>query len=649
MPSTIHRNLLTALLLFVSAMPAPAGAAVAGSWSALGPEGGVAQTLASPPGNPQVVYAGVFGGIYKSVDGGATWNWAGRGLDPGTSVWSLAVNPIQPSRLWAGQDSGLFKSVDAGATWKPTALPYFTTVYQVVLHPRSPQTVFAVSRAGLYQTTDGGGRWRRLNRKPLQALVIDPSSPRRMFAAPQSQVQGGLLRSLDGGLSWQAVVSNLPKQQSVKILAFDPLSPALYAGTAGGLFRSADYGRTWARLSLPVPTSVACLAFHPAQAKTLYAGGWGGLFRSVDGGATWSAARNLPPGADVRGLVLAAASPATLVAAVALPSTLSSDQSGVFKSTDGGDLWVPSSRGLTALWVPSIAVDPRDSHLLWITANSQLLRSVDRGRIWLWTPPLPTFTDSRLVLISPADPETLYLGLFSGKIVRRDGAFWVESGNPGTYTRALKADPRDRSTLWATEAEGGIRKSTNGGDSWSSLPGLAAQGVFLDLAFSPSSPATVYASGSFNDKARVLRSTDSGATWTVIQNGLPPDAGPLAAGPLAVDPLQSQTVYMITTGGDFYKTADGGSTWSLVNGDFRGRKVQLLTAAPSGSLYLAVGYDNVYESADGGQSWAPLGEAPRPYMFTDLAADPLDPCRVYAATYDRGLLAFTKSGTPVCP
>ncbi len=264
--------------------------------------------------------------------------------------------------------------------------------------------------------------------------------------------------------------------------------------------------------------------------------------------------------------------------------------------------------------------------------------------------PLPTFTDSRLVLISPADPETLYLGLFSGKIVRLgDGGFWVDSGNPGTYTRALKADPRDRSTLWATEAEGGIRKSTNGGDSWSSLPGLAAQGVFLDLAFSPSSPATVYASGSFNDKARILRSTDSGATWTLLQNGLPLDAGPLAAGPLAVDPVQGQTVYMITTGGDFYKTADGGSTWSLINGDFRGRKVQLLIAAPSGSLYLAVGYDNVYESTDGGQSWAPLGEAPRPYMFFDLAADPLDPCRVYAATYDRGLLAFTKSGTAVCP
>jgi photosystem II stability/assembly factor-like uncharacterized protein len=98
-----------------------------------------------------------------------------------------------------------------------------------------------------------------------------------------------------------------------------------------------------------------------------------------------------------------------------------------------------------------------------------------------------------------------------------------------------------------------------------------------------------------------------------------------------------------------YKTVDGGSTWAAINSPVRDPTVQLLAAAPPNSLFAAVRYDNVYESEDGGESWAPLGNGPRPFSFTALAAEPKDPCRVYAATDDRGLLAFTRTGTPVCP
>ncbi|HEV7784002.1 MAG TPA: hypothetical protein VGQ28_01630, partial [Thermoanaerobaculia bacterium] len=103
------------------------------------------------------------------------------------------------------------------------------------------------------------------------------------------------------------------------------------------------------------------------------------------------------------------------------------------------------------------------------------------------------------------------------------------------------------------------------------------------------------------------------------------------------------------SGGDIYKTVDGGGTWAVVSSAFHNQSVQWLTTAPPNSLYAAVRYDNVYESEDGGQTWAPLGDAPKPFSFTALASDPKDPCRVYAATSDRGLLAFTRTGTPVCP
>jgi photosystem II stability/assembly factor-like uncharacterized protein len=179
----------------------------------------------------------------------------------------------------------------------------------------------------------------------------------------------------------------------------------------------------------------------------------------------------------------------------------------------------------------------------------------------------------------------------------------------------------------------------------------STSGLFFDLAFSPSSPSIVYAAGgdlSPPFATLVLRSADAGVNWTVVQEGggLPGFRVLI----LAVDSKQPETVYAVTdSSGDIHKTVDGGSTWSVVSSTFHDRNVQLLAAAPSGALYVAVQFDNVYESEDGGLTWAPLGEVPRPFSATSLAADPADPCRVYAGTEDRGLLAFTKTGTATCP
>src|SRR6185295_2331164 len=85
--------LITCLLLLSLAASL---AAVTGSWSALGPDGGPVFSLASLPDNPQVIYAGVFAGVYKSVDGGTTWSWAGRGLDARFPVLNLTIDPSRP-------------------------------------------------------------------------------------------------------------------------------------------------------------------------------------------------------------------------------------------------------------------------------------------------------------------------------------------------------------------------------------------------------------------------------------------------------------------------------------------------------------------------------------------------------------------------
>ncbi len=637
---------LICLLLLALAAPV---AAVTGAWSALGPEGGPVFALASTPGSPQVIYAGVFGGAYKSVDGGATWSWSGRGLELRSPVSSFAIDPFHPATLYAGQTTGLFKSVNGGATWKPTGLNPNLAVAGLAIHPRSPQILFVATNAGLYQTTNGGDKWKRLTNGLLPppfvalAVVIDPTSPRRMFAALQEKfpMPGGLFKSLDGGFSWQAVRGNLPDDEHINLLAIDPRSPrTLYASTTAGLFKSTNDGSTWIRSTAPATS----LAFHPTQKNVLYAVTPGSVVRSLDGGTTWDQlTQGLPEGIIVNSLLISPTRPATLLVGMDYPA----HEAGIFRSTDDGASWSRSNRGLTAANVNSLALDARDANTLSVVANYVLFQSADRGRTWslILPEPLPPFTTyARQVLASPADPETLYLGRWSGQILRsRDGGeSWTMAGQPSSDTGVLKADPRDPLTLWAAVNNGGIRKSTDGGNTWSPLTGPASGGFYQDLAFAPSSPSTVYAAGNPDFKV-LLRSVDTGASWTAVQSGLPPSLGNLA-----IDPLHAETVYTVS-GGNLYKTTDGGSSWTLVSSAFRNQTVQWLIAAPSGALYAAVRYDNVYESEDGGLSWSPLGAAPRPFSFTALAVDPFDPCRVYTGTYDRGLLAFTKTGTAVCP
>jgi len=661
MTSPFLRLLLVGLLVLAST--APLKAAVSGSWTSLGPDGGPVWALASHPGNPKVVYAGGADGLYKSLDGGANWSRADHGLDRLSPVTRLAIDPLHPSTLYAIQQ-GLFKSVDGGANWKQILLGASRIVYCIAIHPRFPETVFVGTELGLYQSSNGATGWRLLTRglpsAPFQALAvaIDPTAPRRMFASFRDDFsfKQKLFSSLDGGFSWQQIQSDL--LHTIVLLVIDPWSPkSLWAITPSALFRSTNDGRNWTPViqdGFQIDDPVLSLSFPPTQKNLIYAGGSAGLLRSLDDGATWSSlSQVLPPGARVSSLLVSGSRATTLIAGLTLPPR----NTGLYRSTDGGTSWTRSDRGITNSYITSLAMDPEASNTLWVASLGTLFKSTDRGRTWDPSPlPADIGESSRSsathIVISQINPETLLLGLDDGRFLRSSdgGQSWVMAGASfANGVEVVKADPLDAATFWAG-GFGGLQKSTDRGDTWTPVPLPLPPGnsFFYDLAFSPSSPSTVYAGGAVysptDSTALLLGSEDAGATWTAAQGVLP------TIGTLAVDPQHPETLYTVPLfSGDIYKTVNGGTTWSVVNNVFHDRVVERLAASPSGLLYAAVHADNVYESADGGLSWSPLGASPRPFNFNALAVDPKDPCRVYAGTQNRGLLAFTKKGTAVCP
>ncbi len=647
------RYFLLALALLAPAAPL---LAVEGQWSVLGPDGGPVTDLAFQPGSDQVLYAAVASGVYKSRDAGATWAWAGSGLNERTQTLSVAADPVHPGTVYAAQGAGIFKSVDGGQTWKYTRL---ANGYQVAVHPRSSGAVFAATLNGIFRTSDGGVTWSRATQglpKSYGARLIafDPSSERRLYAWIQEEFDapvGKLVRSTDGGVTWQVLRNGPQQNQQILSLAVDPRARGtLYAGTNRAVYKSVDGGTTWRQTGLAAPGFVWTLKVHP-RLGSVYAGTDTGLFRSDDGGATWRHFSQGLEGNIIYALAFSPSSSQTVYAGLAGVF----DRGGVFKSGDGGRTWAFSGHGIAALSVQHVAVDPADSARLWVIANTVPFRSTDRGRTWERVQPGPEAGNVRAVqvAIDPLDGSTVYLVLPDGTLRRtRDGGqTWETAGHllqsPVSYSLLLVIDPQNSSTLYAAGA--GAAKSTDGGATWAPLPGDPSDLVFFDLAISPSSPATLYGTGGGGQGGdRVVRTLDGGATWTREQQGLP---GSLFQ--LAVDPQAATTVYGIyidysgVRDDKIYKTTDGGGNWSLLSDPFVEKTFGSLASSPSGSLYLSVWFDNVYETQDGGGSWEPLGTSPGQEVYGPLAVDPNDPCRIYAGTGSHSLLAFTKSG-PGC-
>ena len=263
-----------------------------GSWeaSSMGLTGLSVLALAIDPDNSETIYAGtLFNGGFRSTDGG--YNWHLMEDLPLATVFDYQIHPTTSSTVFAVADSTVYRSLDGGDSWNMmnTGLP--KAVRAMVIDPQNPSKLYAaLFFVGVYRSLDGGATWAAagngLTEDRVISIAIDPVTPSTLFAGTLD----GLFRTTDGADSWQAINNGLT-ELNIRPIAVDPGTPStVYVGTFdGGAFRSRNGGDSWTAINTGLPgLIVIALAVDPSTPSTLYAGTFdNGIARSLNGGDTW--------------------------------------------------------------------------------------------------------------------------------------------------------------------------------------------------------------------------------------------------------------------------------------------------------------------------------------------------------------------------
>lgn len=316
------------------------GAALAGC----GDPNDTIASIALHPTNPNIIYAATNEAVYKTRDGGQTW----EKFPPFSSrrVTTVAVDPQLPATVYAGtMGDAVYKSPDGGQHWLPHNVglkEHVSYVNQFVFHPVQNETIYLATTVGVFRTTDGGRSWEEqmAGMKEVHIVVtlaMDPRNPRLLYAG----TTGGAYRTRDGAASWQKVNRGLIPEEmldaslalGINTLVVDPVNPDIvYAGTTNGLFKTTDQADSWVRIGLSLPDQfVSSLLVHPVQPGVLYAGGRAGVHKSADGGRSWQAMNTGLATLNIRSLVMSPRDPNLLYAGT--------NGSGLYRSTDGGATW----------------------------------------------------------------------------------------------------------------------------------------------------------------------------------------------------------------------------------------------------------------------------------------------------------------------
>lgn len=653
-------------------------------WRSIGPAimGGRIADVEGVPGDPNVVYvASASGGLWKTTNGGVRWTpiFERQGT---ISIGDIALAPSNPDVVWVGTGEsntrnsvsfgdGVYKSNDGGKTWQHMGLKESERISAIAIHPQNPDIVYigALGHAfgpneerGVFMTTDGGKTWAKTlyidNQHGVADLDIDLTNPNILYAGMWSferkpwthrsgSEKGGVYKSIDGGRSWKKLENGLPKLMGrIGIRVAPSNSNVVYAiveAKDGTLYRSDDRGETFRNVSKQ--ESIVSRGFYyttvrvdPTNENRVFAVA-STLFVSIDGGRTFRSITSRSH-IDFHALWIDPKNPKRM---------WHGQDGGIGVTYDGGESW-EAVYNMPLGQFYQVHADNRQP-FYYVMGGLQ-----DNGS---WTGPSRTrepagimnddwrmvsFGDGFYVINHPDNPDIYLSESQGGNIILTD----------------FRTREQQLVNPWGRGSGGGPAAGQKFRWNWNA-----------PIVFSPHDKTTVYFGGNV-----LFKTPDFGKTWEQISPDLTtnnPEKLKDAGGPIAIEnstaeyhstiitigesPVQKGQIWVGTDDGNLQVTTDGGRNWTNlvknVSGLAANSPVSHVEPSRTNANTAYVSFERhmfddfrpyIFKTTDGGKSWTNIaGSLPAKAYVQIVREDPKNTNLIYAGT-ELGLFATYDNG-----
>jgi len=669
-------------------------------WRMIGPfRAGKVNAVAGVPGNPAVYYFGADGGgVWKTTDGGTVWKPI-FDKEPVASIGAMTLAPSNPKIIYVGTgvntifaDSaygdGVYKSVDGGDSWQHIGLEDTRHIGRILVDPRNPDIVLVAAMGhssgpneerGVFRSTDGGRSWKKVLYKDNVTAAVDlcfePGNPRVVYATLWHGIRkpgqkgtsygpgSGLYKSLDEGVTWTQITGNgLPEgdwgREGVAVAPGNHGQRVYVIVEAkdkkGGLYRSDDAGATWKKATedgrIVGSWYMSEIYVDPRNADIVYVPSQN-LYRSNDGGHTFTAIKGAPGGDDYHCVWIDPTNSQRIMLGV--------DQ-GAAISLNGGETWTPWYNQPTGEFY-RVATDHRfpywvygpqqDSGTAGITSRGNNGQITERD----WFPVGPG--ESGYTIPDPLDADVVYNAGPGGSVVRlskttgqvRDispAPVSFESKYRFNWTIPMAFSPQDPHLLYLGTQF--LLKTTDAGANWEAVSGdltrvrpdekdsKQARGTILTIAPSEGKEGVIWVG---TDDGNIQLTKDAGKSW---QNVTPSGVSEWSTVSIVeASHFDAGTAYAAVNRNNhddlhphIFRTRDFGKTWQeTVQGIRETDFVRTVREDPARKGLLYAGTETgVYVSFDGGEHWQSLRLNMPVVAIHDLAIEQDD---LVAATYGR--------------
>jgi hypothetical protein len=629
-----------------------------GTWNQLGPftwnrtsgwnpGNGRLTAMAIHPSATNTIYVGSpGGGLWKTTNGGSTW----QPLTDGNALWmhiySIAIDPANQSIVYAGTGNSanqVIKSTNGGSSWTVLGSGPTGEIRKLLIHPTNSSIILAAASNGIWRTTNSGTNWTRVYTSYIEDLEFKPNDPNVVYASGNV-----VAKSTNNGATWTTLgsaqgitgtdrtllaVSPNNANYVYAVQASGSIFGKLYLSTDAGVsFTTKITGSTSANNFFGYNTNGVdtrgqawydmAICASPSNAAEVHIAGiitW----KSTNSGSSFVATTewSLPNStgythSDMHGLEFVG------------NTIYSLSDGGIYKSTDYGDNWTNISVGLSIRQFYRMASGSNSATVF--TGGAQDNGSVTRNSSSVMNDWLGA--DGMEGLVSPTNASNIWGTSQYGQLYRSTDGGSTRSNMynfNANWITPIAIHPTNETILFGGGA--GVFKSTNSGSTFSKISGTTISSNLDDIAIAPSNANYIYASVGNS----LYVTTNGGTNWSTY-------TAPGSISDICVSPSSPSKIWITTTSGTgrVYVSTNSGSSFTNISGSLPSIAARTIVVDNTTSENLFVGMNiGVYTYSNGDPTWTDISSNLPKVAVNELDLQ-LASNKLRVATYGRGIWEY---------